>query len=289
MPNRLATHPPTVAPTALFSASIGTLSDNRTVPPADPRKSFDRAAEIYDEIRPSYPAALFDDLFALLPPRPRILEVGPGTGKATRDLLRHGAIVHGVEIGPGMATRLRSNLPSDALRITVGDFEQVPVPDGSMDALFSATAYHWISRGAQLGRPASILAPGGVLAIVDLNQVDSPDDEGFFAAVQPVYERHGQRHTGPPPPPRDGVEPAIHHALEEDRRFVDVRVDSYDWNQTYTAAGYRKLMLSYSVTQMMRPADRERLLDDVEAFIDERFDGQITRPLVVTLTTARLA
>jgi SAM-dependent methyltransferase len=259
------------------------------VPLADPRKSFDPAAEIYDEIRPSYPAALFDDLFALLPPRPRILEVGPGTGKATRDLLRHGAVVHGIELGPGMAARLSSNLASDALRITVGDFEQVAVPDGSMDAVFSATAYHWISPAAQLDRPASILAPRGVLAIVDMNQVDSPDDRGFFAAVQPVYERHGQRHSGPPVPPRDVVEPAIRHALDDDRRFVDVRVLHYDWNQTYTAAGYRKLMLSYSVTQMMLPEDRERLLDDVEAFIQERFEGQITRPLVVTLTTARLA
>ena len=75
--------------------------DNRSVPSAaDPRKSFDQAAEIYDEIRPSYPAAAFDDLFALLPPRPNIIEVGPGTGQATRDILRRGAVVHAIEIGP---------------------------------------------------------------------------------------------------------------------------------------------------------------------------------------------
>ncbi len=52
--------------------------------------------------------------------------------------------------------------------------------------------------------------------------------------------------------------------------------------------GYRKLMLSYSGTQMMNTAERQGLLDDVEAFIHERFGGQITRPLVVTLTTASL-
>src|SRR5438067_10261104 len=82
--------------------------DNRTVPrAADPRMSFDLAAEIYDEIRPSYPAALFDYLFDLLPPRPNILEVAPGTCQATRDLLRRGAVVHAIEIGPAMAARLR--------------------------------------------------------------------------------------------------------------------------------------------------------------------------------------
>jgi len=68
----------------------------------------------------------------------------------------------------------------------------------------------------------------------------------------------------------------------------DLAVRSYDWNQTYTAAAYRKLMLSYSGTNMMEPGERQALLDEVEAFIQERFGGQITRPLEVTLTTATL-
>jgi hypothetical protein len=126
------------------------------------------------------------------------------------------------------------------------------------------------------------------MAIVDLNQVESPDDDGFFAAVQPIYDRYGQGHTGPPAPQRDSVHPEICQSLRQDRRFVDVEVRAYDWNQTYTSSGYRKLMLSYSGTQMMDPGDRQGLLDDIEAFIEERFGGQITRPLVVTLTTATL-
>jgi hypothetical protein len=69
---------------------------------------------------------------------------------------------------------------------------------------------------------------------------------------------------------------------------VDVDVRSHDWNRTYTASAYRTLMLSYSGTQLMNPAQREGLLDEIEAFIQHRFSGQITRPLVVTLTTARL-
>jgi SAM-dependent methyltransferase len=263
--------------------------DNRGVPSAaDPRLSFNQAAEIYDEIRPGYPAALFDDLFAMLPARPSILEVGPGTGQATRDLLRRGAVVHAVEIGPGMAAKLRANFPSDALQVTIGDFEQVSLPDRSMDAVFSATAYHWVTPAAQLDRPAAILKARGLMAIVDLNQVDSPDDNGFFDAVQPIYERYGQGHKGPPAPKRGSINPEIYQSLSRDRRFVEAGVHSYDWNQTYTAAEYRKLMLSYSGTQMMEPEARNGLLDDIEAFIGEHFGGQIVRPLEVTLTTARL-
>jgi hypothetical protein len=65
-------------------------------------------------------------------------------------------------------------------------------------------------------------------------------------------------------------------------------VHRYDWDQTYSAAGYRKLMLSYSSTQMMDAGARVGLLDEMEAFILREFDDSVTRPLVATLTTAVL-
>jgi SAM-dependent methyltransferase len=232
---------------------------------------------------------MFDELFRLLPDHPEILEVGPGTGQATRDLLSRGAEVCAVEIGPAMAAKLREVLPSPALTVIVGDFEETNLEEHGFDAVFSATAYHWISPKAQVDRPASVLKPGGWAAIVDFNQVSSPADQGFFAAAQPVYERYGQGHTGPPAPERDAVDPPIHRALRGDRRFSDVELRAFDWDQTYSAAGYRKLMLSYSGMQMMAPQARRGLLDDMENFIRQQFGNQVTRPIVVTLTTARLS
>jgi hypothetical protein len=55
--------------------------------PDDIRLSFNEVADIYDKVRPSYPAGLFDVLFQKLPSQPEIVEVGPGTGQATNDLL----------------------------------------------------------------------------------------------------------------------------------------------------------------------------------------------------------
>lgn len=257
-------------------------------PPDDIRLSFNEAAETYDRVRPSYPADLFDALFQMLPAEPEIVEVGPGTGQATKDLLARGASVHAIEIGPAMAAKLRSNLPSNRLRVTVGDFEMITLAPRTADAVFSATAYHWISRDAQTDRPAGALRPGGIMAIVDLIQVDSPDDAGFFAASQRIYERYKQGHTGPPAPSRENADPAIREVLEADRRFQAVAVRRYNWNQSYSATDYRQLMLSYSGTQMMDEFDRLDLLVDMETFIRNDFGGVVTRPLVVTLTTAVL-
>ena len=181
-----------------------------TPSPTEPRRSFDGAAEIYHGIRPSYPPPMFDELFRLLPTQPEILEVGPGTGQATRDLLSRGANVYAVEIGPAMAAKLREVLPSPALTVRVGDFEEVDVAEHGFDAVFSATAYHWISPEAQVDRPASVLKPGGRVAIVDFNQVSSPEDKGFFAAAQPIYQRYGEGHTGPPAPERNAVDRKAH-------------------------------------------------------------------------------
>jgi hypothetical protein len=51
-----------------------------------------------------------------------------------------------------MAARLREALLSPALTITIGDFEEVDVEEHGFDAVFSATAYHWISPQAQVDR-----------------------------------------------------------------------------------------------------------------------------------------
>lgn len=268
---------------------VGVRKDVIVEQPGDIRLSFNEAADIYDAIRPLYPAGMFDALFKVLPSEPAIIEVGPGTGQATKDLLARGATVHAIEIGPSMASKLRANNTSERLKVTVGDFELATIPPGSADAVFSATAYHWISREAQTNRPATILRPGGVLAIVDLIQVDSPDDAGFFAACQPVSEKYGQGHTGPPAPTRGAADPALRQVLEEDERFGAVAVDRYDWNQTYTAQQYGQLMLSYSGTQMMNERERMGLVADMTAFIEEHFSGSVTRPLVVAMTTAILA
>jgi SAM-dependent methyltransferase len=252
----------------------------------DIRLSFNEVAETYDRVRPRYPAELFDALFQMLPSQPEIVEVGPGTGQATKDLLSRGASVLAIEIGPAMAAKLRSNLSSDRLRVQVGDFEVTEIGGGTADAVFSATAYHWISREAQVDRPAWVLRPGGLVAIIDSIQVDSPNDREFFAAAQPIYERYGQGHSGPPAPIRGTVDPAIRAVLDEDRRFDSVTVHRYDWDQTYSASEYRDLMLSYSATQMMKESDRTGLLDDMDSFIERDFGGVVTRPLVCTLTTA---
>ena len=222
-------------------------------------------------MRPSYPADLFDALLQMLPVQPKIVEVGTGTGQATKDLLARGASVFAIEIGPAMAAKLRSNLPSDRLRIGVGDFEVFEVGAGEADAVFSATAYHWISPEAQTDRPAAILRPGGLMAIVDPNPSRLTRRCGLLrrcpADLRAIWTR-SHRTPGSDSWKRRSDDPLSARRRSSFQNSVAVR--RYDWDQTYSAKDYRTLMLSYSGTQMMKETDRLGLLDDVESLHTER-------------------
>jgi hypothetical protein len=85
------------------------------------------------------------------------------------------------------------------------------------------------------------------------------------------------------------VDPELREPLEADPRYDDVRVLRYDWDQTYSASGYRRLQESYSATQLLPPGERRALLEELEAFAREEFGDRVTRPLVATLTLARRA
>lgn len=254
------------------------------------RLGFDAVPEIYDRIRTTYPSVLYDELFALLPPEPRIVEVGPGTGQATADLLKRGAIVTAVEIGNELANLLERKLgSSDRLSVIRSSFEDAPLPVSTYDAVVSATAYHWVQLPARLDKPAAILKPDGRLAVIDTNQVASPVDQGYFERVQEIYENHGRaRNQRRRLPTSDDVLPSIVDELMKSSHYDDVRLFRYRWDQCYTAREYADLLRSYSDSQSMPQEQREALIRELCGVIDQEYGGQITRPLVITLTVARM-
>ena len=254
----------------------------------DIRLTFDAVVETYERVRPSYPTALFDSLFDAWPAEPTIIEIGPGTGQATVDLLARGAHVTAVELGPQLAERLQQRFGSEERLNVINDsFEQAPLSEHSFNGIAVATAYHWIETQAQVKRPAQLLRPGGVLGVIDLIQVDSASDQGYFERVQPIYERYSEQKSSWVPKPYETAEPAIAARLGESALYRSVEVLRVPWDQTYSASQYRDLLWTYSGTQMMAEPDRTRMVDELVAVVEGEFGGTVTRPLAATLTMAR--
>src|SRR5437868_1844167 len=73
---------------------------------------FDEVPELYDRVRPTYPDELFADLVAItgIHEASAVLEVGCGTGQATRSMGALGLSIIAVEPGTGMAALARQRL-----------------------------------------------------------------------------------------------------------------------------------------------------------------------------------
>ena len=124
--------------------------------------SFGAVAESYERFRPGYPDELFD-LVAAYAGRPigTALEIGAGTGKATRLFAGRGVAVTATEPDAAMLAELRKHVPASVTTVAAA-FEQLP--PGGFDLVYAAAALHWTKPEGRWERVSAMLAPGGVFA-----------------------------------------------------------------------------------------------------------------------------
>ena len=146
--------------------------------------TFDRVAGLYDEVRPAYPTALIDRALAGRPVRD-VLEVGCGTGQLTAELVSRGLHVEAVEPGTNLVAIARRRAP--LARISVGRFEDIEPSHPSFDAVFSATAFHWVDPRIGWSKVARLLRPGGRFALLSHVYVTDQESRPAQEALRDIY------------------------------------------------------------------------------------------------------
>jgi SAM-dependent methyltransferase len=155
---------------------------------------FDAIAGDYDLARPTYPSALVDAACARggLERRAPVLEIGCGSGQLTRLLAERDLCVDAVDPGAKLIAVARERIDSSDVRFHLGRFENVTLPPGAYDAVFSATAFHWIDPGVGWAKVGELLRPGGILALLqtgvggEASELDEAILEAWRDATPPV-------------------------------------------------------------------------------------------------------
>jgi SAM-dependent methyltransferase len=162
--------------------------------------SFGAVAAQYDRVRPGYP----DDAVEWMLPAGarRVVDLGAGTGKLSRQLAARGLAVTAVEPDAGMRQVLAASSPEVDVR--AGSGEAIPLGDGEEDAVLAAQSWHWMDAGTAAREAARVLRPGGRLGIV-WNVMDTGVDwvRELDALLQPGARAAG-RATEPGPFPGFG-------------------------------------------------------------------------------------
>lgn len=139
-----------------------------------PETYFDEwVAAHYERLWPElFDPALIDStvsLLAALTTTGAALEFGIGTGRIALPLSRRNIRVHGIELSPAMAARLRANPDSTGVDVTLGDFATTTV-DASFDTVYLLrnTITNLTTQGEQIQtfqNVAAQLQPGGCFVI----------------------------------------------------------------------------------------------------------------------------
>lgn len=247
----------------------------------------------YDAARPSYPEQVYDILRARcgLGPGTRTFEIGPGTGQATRRLLRLGAdplVV--IEPDARLAEYLVRTLPDARARLTVNPapFESAALPCGWFDLGVAATVFHWLDPAAALGKVARALRRGGWWGMW-WNVFGDPTRPDPFHEMTRDLLRHLPRSPSSGAPDRP-------FALDCAARIADLRTagtfdrvecDMIRWAETFDAARVTALYATFLSIGRLPSAERQDLLAERGRLADEAFGGRVERPFVTPLYTAR--
>jgi len=257
---------------------------------------FDRVADVYDRVRPGYPESLIEVALADSPIRD-VLEVGCGTGQLTAALVARGLRVEAVEPGARLAARARERAPGASIH--VARFEEIALAAASFDAVFSATAFHWVDPAIGWAKAARVLRKHGLLALLSHVYVTDETARPAHEALRDIYGAAWRLRSD-----EDLIQGALERrgniselwawlenpaivVPEAGRLFGEARFAALAERSELTAAELLDLQRTTSTHLTLDPASRERAEREIPELV-ERLGGSFPiRQLAVVAVAQR--
>ena len=249
---------------------------------------FGRAAELYEEVRPSYPRALVAAVvkFAGLSSDTTVIEVGCGTGKATRLFAPLCREIVCIDPDPAMlkvarhALRRRTNV-----KYVEATFEGFQLEPGGFDLLISAQAFHWVNPDVGYEKAGRALKPAGVIAL--FWHVDDPLEDELRRAMDLAYREHAPDLAYRAPGGQPGTSD-VAALLRGTRMFGPVSTYAYPWTGSYDAKEWVKMLSTFSDHIRVPERRRVRLFSALRDVIDAHGGTYRTRTTTTLFLAKRL-
>jgi SAM-dependent methyltransferase len=240
--------------------------------------SFGDDAEQYDRTRPTYPETMID---VLLQDEPQIvLDVGCGTGIASRLFMARGCEVLGLEPDERMAEVARSY----GEKVEIGTIEEFDPAGREFDLLIAGQSWHWVNPSLGAQKASQVLRPGGRIGLF-WNQANAGAEARD--AIAGAYERHAPelgRNSVLLGMRGDELYEMLSESLKVDQRFHDVSIDTFNHHHIYTTDEWTELTTTHSDHRTLPPEQLAALLADLGTAIDA-IGGHVPVRYETTLVT----
>ncbi|PNG22678.1 class I SAM-dependent methyltransferase [Streptomyces cahuitamycinicus] len=246
--------------------------------------SFGGVAAAYERFRPGYPVELFAMVMAYAGrPVPTALEIGAGTGKATRLFARRGIAVTATEPDGSMLAELRKHVPANVATVRAA-FEDLR-PGERYGLVYAAAALHWTNPEGRWPRIAALLEPGGVFASFGgpFRPADAAVQEAVSAARAPFLESDEIPSPDGTPPDHEMQWPGSE--LQRSEWFTDVQQAVIERHVTMTAHDYVGHLSTVSAYLVLPASAREQAFSRIRQVLPDTVE--MTADLTVHLARRR--
>lgn len=246
--------------------------------------NFGSVASAYERFRPGYPGELVDEVLAYAGrPVRTALEIGAGTGKATRVFASRGIAVTATDPDPAMLAELRKHVP-EAVAAVQASFEDLPLIP-VYDLVFAAASLHWTQPEHRWQRVAAMLRRDGIFASFG-GQMHLAD-AGVEQAVCAARAEFLADDTVPSPDgtPADSPMQWPGSELLRSGLFIDVRQSVIERRAAVSANDYISHLSTISAYLKLPETIRGQVFERILTVLPER----VTLVSDITLHLARLA
>lgn len=230
--------------------------------------SFGVMAEAYERFRPGYPAELADLVMAYAgQPVRTALEIGAGTGKATRLLAQRVGSVTATEPDGGMLAELRKHVPANVESVQAA-FEDLQLGE-KYGLVYAAASLHWTNPEGRWSRMADLLEPGGVFASFGgpFHLADPAVEEAARAARAPFLDSDDVPSPDGTPPDHAMQWPGTE--LQQSEWFTDVRQSEIERRLTMSADDYVGHLSTISAYLVLPAPEQEQVFGQIRQAVPE--------------------
>lgn len=235
--------------------------------------SFDVYANNYDEIRPSYPNELFQDIFSVcnIQNTDEILEIGAGSGIATKKLEKFNCNVTAIEPGENLYKITHSYFMNknkiQVLNTTFEDF----CTNKKFNVIATFTALHWLKNNDTYTKLSNLLNLDGRLVTVwnsflQIDNIISDEVNNLYEKwLSHIYQRKSIKEVN------QGVMKKLNNRISElatNPNFNLIFLNRYLTYYHYDEKTYPQLLKTFpKIISMEDDSKREAFLNDISKTI----------------------
>lgn len=242
--------------------------------------NFGKLRDAYVAARQAFPQDFIEYIWqSTTSLQPIILDIGCGTGIATRQLAEHpGASVIGCDVDKGMIEAAQETFITNIKYVTA-PANKLPFNSNLFDIVTAFSAFHWFKDEQSLAEIQRVLKKGGRFFVINKNDI-----RGFRRGYKTkLANLLGEKL----PDPKDNYDPSL---ILNKAGFVDMITKRFISEEQFSPAGALQHIQSAAAWSVV-PKEKEYAARELmkNHIAETMNDGKVTRKLEVVVVSGKKA